>query len=224
MTIQTRHTGRIASTVGCLLALILGAAVHAQTVELRVDGDSGDVPPPFGNADGSDWGPLAFKFLQDALAEADSLEPTPENPVQIWVAATVETNPYRPDRDAANPDGSGLHIATFNLINNVEIYGGFLGTDRPVAPETQLSQRDPENNETVLSGDLLGNDGGLTLSKTTMRTATTWSRLTTLTRPVASMDSPSPKDSGTVAGPMRTPAAGCLSSVEVSQTSMQTRS
>ncbi len=50
-------------------ALALAAPLQAQTI-LHVDGDNGDVPPPFGNADGSDWGLLAFKFLQDALAEA----------------------------------------------------------------------------------------------------------------------------------------------------------
>ena len=127
-------------------ALALAAPLQAQTI-LRVDGDSGLAfpnPPP-----GDSWN-NAFKFLQDALDEAAISEP----PVQIWVAATVETNPYRPGRDADNPQGTADREATFNLISKVEIYGGFLGTDHPVAPETQLSQRDPEANETVLSGDL----------------------------------------------------------------------
>ena len=138
-------------------ALALAAPLQAQTI-LRVDGDSGLAfpnPPP-----GDSWN-NAFKFLQDALDEAAISEP----PVQIWVAATVETNPYRPDRDAANPDGTCVpgpcdRTATFNLINNVGIYGGFLGTDHPVAPETQLSQSDPEANETILSGFIFQPEAG----------------------------------------------------------------
>ncbi|MGB2984428.1 MAG: hypothetical protein WBE26_00980, partial [Phycisphaerae bacterium] len=45
---------------------------------------------------------------------------------------------------------------TFTLLNNVAIYGGFQGD------ETKLAQRqpDPTRNDTILSGDLLGNDSG----------------------------------------------------------------
>ncbi|GAK89537.1 hypothetical protein JCM19297_1365 [Nonlabens ulvanivorans] len=41
---------------------------------------------------------------------------------------------------------------SFNLTNNHKIYGGFNGT------EVSLSQRDPEVNLTILSGDINGND------------------------------------------------------------------
>ncbi|MCZ6653803.1 MAG: hypothetical protein O7D91_12350 [Planctomycetota bacterium] len=121
--------------------------MQAQTI-LRVDGDQGSV-----TGDGSDWGLLAFKFPQDAL---DFIIQNP-GPYEVWVAATVETNPYRPDRCATCgpggiPGASGDPTASFSLINNVGIYGGFLGTDHLVAPETQLSQSDPEANETILSG------------------------------------------------------------------------
>ncbi len=60
---------------------------------------------------------------------------------QIWVAAGTHT-PHASDRSA-----------TFQLKNGVAIYGGFNGT------ETQLNQRSPLANLTILSGDLSGNDG-----------------------------------------------------------------
>ncbi|WP_046759261.1 InlB B-repeat-containing protein [Kordia jejudonensis] len=50
----------------------------------------------------------------------------------------------------------------FTVTADQALYGGFSGT------ETMLSQRDPEMNVTILSGDLLGNDdGGLTFGNST---------------------------------------------------------
>jgi len=84
--------------------------------------------------DGTSW-ENAFTTLQDALAVA---EPSDE----IWVAKGT----YRPDvRD-------GSRAATFQLKSGVEIYGGFAGD------ESNRNQRDPIQNETILSGDLNGND------------------------------------------------------------------
>ena len=67
---------------------------------------------------------------------------------EIWVAAGT----YRPsDRlDAADP-----RSVTFRLPGGVGYYGGFAGT------ETQRDQRDPAENETVLSGDLNGDDAAV---------------------------------------------------------------
>ncbi|MCH7721630.1 MAG: hypothetical protein IH988_11700, partial [Planctomycetes bacterium] len=62
---------------------------------------------------------------------------------QIWVAAGTYT-PAESDGDRG---------ATFQLINNVALYGGFAGT------ETSPDERDWQTNETILSGDLNGNDG-----------------------------------------------------------------
>ncbi|MEE8153455.1 MAG: right-handed parallel beta-helix repeat-containing protein [Phycisphaerales bacterium] len=123
--------------------LLLHQAAFAQTVILRVDGDIVSA-----GGDGSGWGDDAFKFLQDALAEANDLLDLGEaTAVHLWVAATIPTNPYVPDRDAANPDGTGDRNATFHLnFNDLTLLGGFLGD------ETDPDDRDPALNETVLSG------------------------------------------------------------------------
>ncbi len=81
----------------------------------------------------------AYPTLQEALADAVSGD-------EIWVAAGV----YYPDEGggAVNNDQS----STFTLLNGVEIYGGFAGS------ETIRSQRDWVTNVTVLSGDIDKND------------------------------------------------------------------
>ena len=93
-----------------------------------------------GHNDGSGW-PNAVTHLQDALAVA---EPGDE----ICVAEGI----YRPDRNSANPNGSGDRTISFALKNGVSLRGGYAG---PQAPQT----RDIELHVTVLSGDLAGNDG-----------------------------------------------------------------
>ena len=91
-----------------------------------------------GAGTGASWTD-AYQYLQDALAAASSGD-------QIWVAAGV----YYPD------EGSGMtnddQTATFTLIDDVGVYGGFAGT------ETLRSQRDWVTNVTVLSGDIDQND------------------------------------------------------------------
>lgn len=76
----------------------------------------------------------ARKSLQSALADAQYGD-------EIWVAAGT----YRPS-DTLD------RSASFFLKNGVSIYGGFSGA------ETKLAQRDVAQHETVLSGDLAGND------------------------------------------------------------------
>jgi hypothetical protein len=94
-----------------------------------------------GSNNGTSW-VNAFNSLQDALAQTSLCA----NVTQIWVAAGT----YYPDE--AGGQNTDDRNSSFLLKNGVAIYGGFNGT------ETQLSNRDWKNNETILSGDLQQND------------------------------------------------------------------
>jgi hypothetical protein len=102
---------------------------------------------------GRTWA-TAFNSLQDALREAAA--PGGSNSTiairQIWVSG-ADGVPYRPD------DGVGIapgdRSASFGLLRDVAVYGGFCGS------ETQLDQRDC--GQSVLSGDLEQNDDGPSL-------------------------------------------------------------
>ncbi|MEE9365283.1 MAG: leucine-rich repeat domain-containing protein [Dehalococcoidales bacterium] len=102
-------------------------------VEGRIYVDSN---APLGGV-GSTW-LSAFKYLRDALAAA-------EEGNQIWVVHGV----YRPDQGSGAAPGD--RTATFQLKNGVAVYGGF-----PIGGD--WTSRDPETYETILSGDLAGDD------------------------------------------------------------------
>jgi len=93
-----------------------------------------------GMNNGTSWTD-AFVDLQDALAFAESLKQE-EN--EIWVAAGT----YFPA--AIGGDRS----ATFQLLNGVALFGGFVGN------ETLRTSRNPSANLTILSGDLNRDDEG----------------------------------------------------------------
>jgi len=97
-----------------------------------------------GANNGTTWA-NAYKHLQDALADAKAAT----KPVEIRVAQGV----YRPDENTLHPDGTGDRAATFQLINGVTINGGYAGFGEP-----DPNARDIDFYETVLSGDLVGND------------------------------------------------------------------
>ena len=119
--------------LGVALVLSVPAAAGAGSVIFVDDG-----APPAG--DGTSWA-TAYRFLQDALASPAA---------EIRVARGT----YRPDHDAAHPLGSGDREATFELIGGLAINGGYAGLGAPDPDE-----RDVDRYETVLSGDLNGDDG-----------------------------------------------------------------
>jgi predicted outer membrane repeat protein len=106
-----------------------------------------DVSVIGGANSGTSWG-NACRELQRAIQLAQLCDGADE----IWVAAGT----YYPDRTAQSPQGDGDPEATFQLRSGVSIYGGFLGFDHPSLPggETELHQRDPDKNLTILSGNI----------------------------------------------------------------------
>ncbi|WLR43260.1 hypothetical protein LC087_03430 [Bacillus carboniphilus] len=83
------------------------------------------------SGDGSSWD-QALGSLQDALNQVENAEDT-----EIWVAEGMYFPTEEDDRSIS-----------FELVNGVALYGGFSGT------EESRSDRDWEDNETVLSGDI----------------------------------------------------------------------
>jgi len=97
-----------------------------------------------GANDGTSWA-NAYNYLQDALADANSISV----PVEIRVAEGI----YTPDSNSADPNGTGDREATFQLINGVTLQGGYAGFGEP-----DPNARDIDLYETILNGDLDGND------------------------------------------------------------------
>jgi len=97
-----------------------------------------------GANDGSSWAD-AYNYLQDALADANAST----KPVEIRVAQGI----YIPDEDTLHPDGTSDREATFQLINNVTLKGGYAGFGA-----TSPDERDIERYKCILSGDLNGDD------------------------------------------------------------------
>ncbi len=121
------------SMVLFLLAII--STSNAKQV-IYVDDDA------IGSNDGSSWED-AYVYLQDALADAN----TAEKPVEIRVAQGT----YKPDLGADITPGD--RTATFQLINDVNLLGGYAGLG-----QSDPNARDIELCKTILSGDLSGND------------------------------------------------------------------
>jgi parallel beta-helix repeat protein len=119
----------IATVCVCGLAAVAGA-----TQVVYVDATAG------GN--GSSW-TNACPYLQDGLAQAAGAA----QPVEIRVAQGV----YKPDQGASVTLGDSL--ATFQLLNGVTLQGGYAG--RTGADPNAC---DPQRYQTILSGDLRGDD------------------------------------------------------------------
>ncbi|MHC4364141.1 MAG: choice-of-anchor Q domain-containing protein [Planctomycetota bacterium] len=115
--------------------LVMVPTAMAGTIYVDVDASGAD--------DGTSWAD-AYNYLQDALADANSGD-------EIWVAQGI----YTPDSNSTEPNGSGDREATFQLISGVALRGGYAG-DGELDPDA----RDVEGHETILSGDLKGDDVG----------------------------------------------------------------
>jgi hypothetical protein len=124
--------------VSLVLACVWVGGAAGDTIYVDDDANAG--------GDGGSWA-TAYKYLQDGLREANS------NPDvnQIWVG----DGNYYPDANTSEPNGSGNREASFQLISGVALYGGYAGYGAP-----DPNERDPNAYETILSGDLDGDDVG----------------------------------------------------------------
>jgi len=118
---------RLRILLWCVVASLTSTAGSSAQPILHVDARSA----PGGN--GASWG-TAYRDLQDALDHA-RIDPSVH---EIWVAG----GKYKPDRDTAD------RAATFALVSNVGVFGGFLGD------ELSRSERHHRTSETILSGDI----------------------------------------------------------------------
>ena len=132
------HTYTVADSYTVMLRVTDGEGARDTTTRtfdvgnvIYVDVDS----YPF--HDGTTW-VRAFVDLQDALDIAS-------NGNEIWVADGT----YEPTDDTDR-------TISFELVANIGVYGGFEGNSRAGGGETERSQRDWANNETILSGDIDG--------------------------------------------------------------------
>jgi len=131
-----RLKASLASRLQCVLLLLVVARTAAAGGIIYVDAVAA------GANNGSSW-ENAYNYLQDALVDAE----TAEKPVEIQVSQGI----YKPDQGVNHTLGD--REATFQLINNVMLKGGYAGLGEP-----DTNARDIELYETILSGDLNGND------------------------------------------------------------------
>ncbi len=94
-----------------------------------------------GANNGTSWA-NAYTSFQSALDAAVSGD-------EIWVAKGI----YKP---TVQVGGTGTRFQAFQMKNGVAIYGGFAGTETMVSQRTDFAEGGA--NETILSGDLNGND------------------------------------------------------------------
>ncbi|TNE48798.1 MAG: right-handed parallel beta-helix repeat-containing protein [Bacteroidetes bacterium] len=135
---QPRRQGQTPMRITALKSLLLtGILLFA----LSANADTWYVKPAGNDANaGNSWA-NAFQTLQKALASATSGD-------AIWVAAGT----YYPDEGPGVTDND--RNTSFNMKPGVAIYGGF-----PAAGDPVFGDRDWDTHVTILSGDLMQNDG-----------------------------------------------------------------
>jgi predicted outer membrane repeat protein len=136
MTMSNKSRRTIRLTLSAFILWLLSASSPAKTI--YVDDDAA------GANDGSSWA-NAYIYLQDALADANAAE----KPLEIRVAQGI----YRPNEGLVAIPEFDWRTTTFQLINGVTLRGGYAGFGVP-----QPDERDVSTCETILSGDLSGDD------------------------------------------------------------------
>ena len=114
------------------VVLSVCTAVNAQIIYVDTDATGAD--------NGSSWSD-AYNYLQDAL-----------NSAMVTDEIRIAKGTYRPDQGAGITPGD--RYATFQLVNGVTVNGGYAGFG-----QSNPDARNIELYETILSGDLAGNDG-----------------------------------------------------------------
>lgn len=119
------------TSISCLIGLLFVTSTQAQITTadtIYVD------PSATGASDGSSWAD-AYNNIVSAVGQANTTKNT-----DIWVKQGTYVAPTASD------------VTFITISHGVHLYGGFNGT------ETSLSERDPVNNPTILSGDVAQND------------------------------------------------------------------
>src|SRR4030042_1778681 len=138
---KTEHESHLKMRLSIVfLGLMLSASAPANRI-IYVDDNA------IGFNNGSSWN-NAYTFLQDALDEATH-SVDKEKTVEIREAQGT----YTPDRNSISPEDTGNRDATFQLINNVMIIGGYAGFSEP-----DPNMRDIEAYVTILNGEISRND------------------------------------------------------------------
>ena len=133
---KTGNSGVLRTIPLVLFAILLCPFAYGNTI--YVDDDA------IGANNGTSWS-NAYVYLQEALAEANAAE----KPVEIHVAQGV----YKPNGGLVAIPEFDWRTTTFQLINGVTLKGGYAGSG-----EADPNARDIGAYETILSGDLNGDD------------------------------------------------------------------
>ena len=123
---------------GALRAGTFGRGVWETQLEVPVCGFTGGIAYVNASAVGTNKGTSWANAFTDLKTAVTTINASPCNVTQVWVAAGT----YKPTT-TVNRDIS------FSMVNGVTIYGGFPNTGNPI-----LAQRNATNNITILSGDI----------------------------------------------------------------------